>query len=290
MTEVAIVILDLDGGEMLERCLDSLERQTLAPKRVVIFDNGSVDPVAGRLRPASLPIEIIRNDRNIGFARGADQAIRATSEPYVALINNDVVLEPQWLENLAGRLEERDDLAAVQSLNLQPDGMIDGAGIAPRDGRIVQAGHGSPLESFDCRFREIWGVSATAALYRRGALESVRKGGEIFLGLLETYYEDVELAARLRREGWKAELLDEPLAVHIGSGSEVKLAGRAVFLRTRNRYFIARIHHGVGNIPALLSEDFRAIVRSSARLHARSVIDRIRGIVSGLSGTVAARM
>lgn len=289
MTEAAIVILDLDGGEMLERCLDSLERQTLAPKRVVILDNGSVDPVTGRLRPASLPIEILRNDRNIGFARGADQAIGATSEPYVALINNDVVLEPEWLEKLADRLDRRDDLAAVQSINLQPNGMIDGAGIEPRDGRIIQTGHGSPLESFDCRYREIWGVSATAALYRRGALESVRKGGEIFLGLLETYYEDVDLAARLRREGWKAELLDEPLAVHIGSGSAAKLAGRAAFLRTRNRYFIARIHRGVGNIPALLSEDFRAIGRSLARLEAGSAIARLRGIVSGLIGTVGAR-
>src|SRR6185436_17847860 len=95
-----------------------------------------------------------------------------------------------------------------------------------------------------------WGVSATAALYRRSALS-----GRVFDERLHTYYEDVELSARLREAGWRVAVLPIVKATHRGSMSASALGTRALRLRTRNRYLVARMHRGAGRIPALLWED-----------------------------------
>ena len=100
-----------------------------------------------------------------------------------------------------------------------------------------------------------WGVSATAALYRREAL-----GDTIFDETLFAYYEDVDLCARLHEAGWRTEVLPVIKATHRGSQSASILGGDALRLRTRNRYLVARRHRGVGRIGALL------LGRSEARV------------------------
>src|SRR5207253_6804563 len=105
-------------------------------------------------------------------------------------------------------------------------------------------------------------VSATAALYRRAAL-----GERVFDPRFFAYYEDVELCARLRDAGWRTAVLPVDKATHRGSASVSILGKRSKRLRTRNRYFVARLHHGVGRIFALLMEDLTLLMpgRSSVR-------------------------
>ena len=113
-----------------------------------------------------------------------------------------------------------------------------------------------------------WGVSATAALYRREAL-----GETIFDETLFAYYEDVELNARLHESGWRTAVLPVIKATHLGSQSAPLLGADALRLRTRNRYLVARRHPGVGRIGALLLEDIKLA------LHGRT---SIRGMLQGL--------
>ncbi|HEX8153714.1 MAG TPA: hypothetical protein VF698_11335, partial [Thermoanaerobaculia bacterium] len=140
---------------------------------------------------------------------------------------------------------------------------IDGAGIDISDGTYRQIRTpGTPA----------WGVSATAALYRRSALAS-----NIFDPRFFAYYEDVELCARLHAGGWTTRVLPAIKATHRGSQSAGVLGKRAKYLRTRNRYFVARLHPGVGRIGALLWEDARLLARGRSSL---------RGIIEGLCSTL----
>jgi GT2 family glycosyltransferase len=260
MTDVDAIVLDIDGGTMLEECLASLAAQTPAP-RVIVFDNGSRIRVADRLRA---DVEILRSERNLGFAGGVNAAFVRVQAPFVALINNDVVLENDWLATVREAMEQDPKLAAVQTIIQRTDGLIDGAGIDVSDGTFRQIGHGRPVGT---PLDVAWGVSATATLYRMAAI-----GGSMFDERLFAYYEDVELCARLRRDGWRTAVLPVVKATHRGSHTASILGRDALRLRTRNRYLVAR-RHRIGSVRALLWEDAKLLVRGRSSL---------RGIVEGV--------
>lgn len=281
MTDVGFVVLDLDGGEMLQRCLASIQSQEGVTARVIVVDNGSHVRTADRLRGAA-GVEIIRRERNEGFAGGANIGIAATSARFVALVNNDVTLHRSWTSSVVAALRRDARVGAAQSVIAAPDGRIDGAGVGIAGGRIVQIGHGEPASS---ALPPLWGVSATAAIYRREALEAARGAHGYFDERFFAYYEDVELCARLLDAGWTFARVDEPLAVHEGSRSAHRLGHRSAFLRTRNRYYLARLHPNVARIGALLAEDTRRA--ASSLLSAPAGFSAIvRGVVRGLSDRV----
>lgn len=261
MSDIDLLILDVDGAEMLEHCLGSLSRQRLLPARVIVWDNGSKIPTIDRVRP-TFPFETVfrRSEKNIGFTGGINAAMNDVVAPFVAWVNNDVVLDGEWLAQLRARFDDVERLGAVQSVMRRDSRTIDGAGIAIDDGTFRQLHHGEPIERAREPY-EAWGVSGTAALFRTAALRDVAIGGSILHPRFVAYYEDVELSARLLRAGWSVQVLPTALAVHRGSMSEAALGRSATRYRVRNRYFVARLHPGIGRIPALLREDAKRIFR-----------------------------
>src|SRR3954451_12934091 len=261
MSDVSVIVLDIDGGDMLRACLDSIAAQTLPPREVIVFDNGSRTPVAERISSPS----IFRSETNLGFAGGNNAAYRHASGDYIALVNNDVVLDRDWLATVAAALDTDPKLAAVQTILRRDETTIDGAGIDISDGTFRQASQGIGSRASttpDTRHpTPAWGVSATAALYRREAL-----GETIFDETLFAYYEDVDLCARLHEAGWRTEVLPVIKATHRGSQSASILGRDALRLRTRNRYLVARRHRGVGRIRALLIEDLKLALRGRTSL------------------------
>ena len=256
MSDVDVIVLDATGGgDMLRDCLRSI----VGAREIVVFDNGSPSPI--RIEGA----RVIRSETNIGFAAGVNAAFRETRAPYVALINNDVVLDRDWIEVTARALDADAKMAAVQTIIRRDAKTIDGAGIDISDGTLRQIGHGLTIGS---ALPQAWGVSATAALYRRAAL-----GDRVFDPRFFAYYEDVELCARLHDAGFSTVVLPVDKATHRGSASAAILGRDAVRLRTRNRYFVARMHPGVGRITPLLAEDLKLLLRGRSSL---------RGVIEGL--------
>src|SRR5438067_6501884 len=256
MTDVAAIVLDATGGgAMLDECLQSI----VGAREVVVFDNGSPKPI--RLENA----RVMRSETNLGFAAGVNEAYRQTSSPYIAVINNDVVLDRDWVALTRDTLDNDPKIAAVQTIIRRDERTIDGAGIDISGGTFRQIGHGFAIGS---TLPEAWGVSAAATLYRRAAL-----GDRVFDPRFFMYYEDVELCARLHQAGWRMVVLPVAKATHRGSASASILAARAKRLRTRNRYFVARMHRGVGRVPALICEDVKLLVRGRSS---------VRGMIEGL--------
>ncbi len=267
MTDVSVIVLDIDGGDLLRSCLDSITAQTQPPSEVIVFDNGSRVPVAERIA-FHHGLHLFRSDTNLGFAGGNNEAYRHAAGEYVALVNNDVVLDRDWLVTVGAALDADPKLAAVQTVIRRDETTIDGAGIDISDGTFRQAGSGMAIQQFSPPDRSVWGVSATATLFRREAL-----GEAIFDTAFFAYYEDVDLNARLLSAGWRTEVLPVIKATHHGSRSASVLGGDALRLRTRNRYRVVRRHHGVGRVRALLLEDVKLALRGRTS---------IRGLFQGL--------
>jgi GT2 family glycosyltransferase len=262
MSDVDVIVLDLDGGSMTSDCLASIDRQTLPPANVIVFDNGSRSPH---------PRATHHSPTNLGFAGGVNAAVQHATAPFVAVVNNDVILDDDWLATVRAAIS--DGVAAVQTILARDDGTIDGAGIDLTDGTIRQLAFGAPQPRHPATAQlsnsatqpRPFGVSATATLYRRDLLH--------FDERFFAYYEDVELSARLREAGWQLVVVPVVKAKHRGSQSAARLGSRARYLRTRNRYFVARLHRGTARIGALLAEDAKLLVRGRSSL---------RGIIAGL--------
>ncbi|MCK4470571.1 MAG: glycosyltransferase family 2 protein, partial [Anaerolineae bacterium] len=103
---VSVVILNWNGRRYLEDCLTSLQDQTFTDFDVILVDNGSTDGSVEWVAERFPQVRVIRNETNVGFAAGNNQAIRASQAEFVATLNNDTRVEPDWLAMLIAAAEE----------------------------------------------------------------------------------------------------------------------------------------------------------------------------------------
>src|SRR5262245_52618981 len=161
---VAAVVPTLGRSPHLAASLAALRVQS-EPVWIVLVDQA---PRPVEIEPGLADL-VLRPGRNLGFAGGTNLGIAATSQPFVATVNDDAVVEPGWLSTLVAALEADPGLAAVQGANLRldPPDRLDGLGIEwNRDLQAVQIGAGEPAPGPGEPARPVFGVSATAALYR----------------------------------------------------------------------------------------------------------------------------
>lgn len=264
---IAAVVPTVGASPLLGRCLEALRAEGL---EVVVVHQGPDEPAADAARLAH---RVLRLPENLGFAAATNQGIAATAGDYVATVNDDAAVEPGWAAALAAALDAHPDAAAAQGSNLRLDdpARLDGRGLAfNRWWQAVQVGYGESVPAAGVEATELFGVSATAALYRRRALEAVALGsGRIFDERLGAYYEDADLACRLRRAGWGALWVPAARALHAGSATGDR----------RRRWRLARIY---GNRWAVVARCLgRRFPAAAPRMAARDLADLARAIGSG---------
>lgn len=110
----SIIILTCDQLEFTRLCIDSIFKYTNSPFELIVIDNGSKDGSIDylshltRSNSACLRIKLIVNQDNMGFAKGCNQGLAASRGEYLLLLNNDVVVTPQWLPTLVKAFESDD--------------------------------------------------------------------------------------------------------------------------------------------------------------------------------------
>jgi N-acetylglucosaminyl-diphospho-decaprenol L-rhamnosyltransferase len=256
--DVDVVVPVHGGWEHVAPCLESLRRQSV-PVRVIVVDDRSPDDTADRIAARFPEVELLRNPVNVGFAASCNRGIAHGSAPVVLLLNSDVVAEPRLAEAVADALSADDSVGSAAPILLDPAGRIDSFGVMAD---ATLAGfvrfHGAPLDRADASRPVLLGPYGAAAGYRRVALDAVGPLDEnIFM-----YGEELDLALRLRAGGWGTAAIAVPLGVHVGgatsgngSKSQRYLAGvsRGYLLRV---YGVLRTRHA---IRALVTEALVAV-------------------------------
>jgi GT2 family glycosyltransferase len=223
---VSVSLLTYDGRRWIEGCLESLANQTHPDIELIVIDNGSKDGTADWLRErlASLPnATFVEVGTNTGFARGHNQGIARATGEHVCLLNQDVLLDPEFLAGAAKALAREPRAGAVQAkvYTLLADGVrsstIDTTGLVlHRDRRMLSRGQGAEdTGQYDDRIG-VFGDDGPCPVYRRAALDDAREprgdgGWEYLDEQFFLYHEDTDLAWRLRTLGW--DTLYEPDAV-----------------------------------------------------------------------------
>lgn len=238
LPDVDCVVVNRDGGDAFFAALSSVHAQSGVDASIVVVDNASDPSERERLTRDFPEVRLVAFSRNLGFAEAADEGIARGRSPFVLLVNNDAVLSPDYTARLAARLTLDDRLAAAQGLVLTADGQaVDTAGLSwNRRGEAIPVLGGTSRDKAPAEVFEVSGVSATATLYRRAALQSVAPHGEVFDRSYFAYYEDVDLSLRLARAGWQ--FACDPAAVcrHEGSRTGRRTPARRALWTARNRW------------------------------------------------------
>jgi hypothetical protein len=229
---VSVVVPNWNGRRWLDGALGSVARQEMPPAEVIVVDNGSEDGSVEYLAAEHPEVRVVALGRNTGFAGAANRGLCAARSPYVALINTDVLLDPDWTRRTVAALDGDPEAASVACKMRQldrPDVIYDAGDVLRRDGACEQRGRfGHDDGSFDAP-GEVFGACAGAALYRRDAVLAVGGFDERYFA----YLEDVDLALALRLAGWRC-LYEPAVAHHAGEGSSAGLPGGHRRLVARN--------------------------------------------------------
>lgn len=270
---IAVVVLTFDAPDgMLEACLASIRESTSADVRLVVVDNGH--------RTARLPsalfdaITLIASTSNGGYAGGMNLGLRwalAEGAEAVALLNDDVMVEPGWLEPLVDELQHDSRVGAVQPKLLFADGdppLVNSLGVAVgRDGAGTDIGYGMPDTDL-VGPHDIDAFTGGAVLLRSSFVADVGMFDERYF----LYYEDVDLALRGAERGWRYRVVPVSRVRHRGSVSTARFGDRTAYLRERNRLWILIRHRPAGDVARGLWLSVRRLRWTPRRVHTRALV------------------
>lgn len=225
---VAINILTYNGKKYLEACLASALDQDYSNFKIFIADNNSSDGTVECLKQFKNDkiAKIIFNNCQTGFAAGHNQLIHESDEEFILCLNQDVVLNRNFLKEAIAKMLTDGQIASIQGkiLRFHPDGSfsdkIDTTGLLMlKNRRVINRCQGvKDTECFDIS-DEIFGADGAVPVFRRAALEDIKIDREYFDENFFAYKEDVDLAWRLRLSGWKSAYQPTAVAWHWrGSG------------------------------------------------------------------------
>ena len=201
---------------------------------MVVADNGSRDGTVEWLREAWPSAEVVALPENRGFAAAVNAGVAAGTGEYVALLNNDMELDPNWLAALVESLDAAPDAgsATPKQRSGHDRDRLDGAGdVIAWTGGATRRGFGEPDRGqYDTPGR-VFSACAGAALFRRAALADVGPLDESFFA----YLEDADWGFRARLRGWSALYVPASLVYHLGGATSGRTPGH-------ERYLIARNH------------------------------------------------
>ena len=215
---VSVVVLTWNGRALLDVALGSLEHQSLVPLEVIVVDNGSTDGTPEHLDERWPQVQMVALPTNVGFAAGVNRGLERARGEFIALINNDIELHPEYLRELAAGLEHDPSAASAASKMLRFDdhSVIDATGDTLRwSGIALQRGQGELDAGQYDRPERVFSACAGAALYRRSAFEELGMFDEDFF----VYLEDVDWGFRAQLAGHGCAYVPTAIAYHVGSAT-----------------------------------------------------------------------
>lgn len=214
---VTVAIPNWNGAGYLPACLDSLRAQTFGEFEVVVVDNGSSDESLRILNDDYPEARVVRWETNRGVAAAFNEGVRQCRGELLALINNDMELDPRWLRAMVDALDSKPDAGAAASKILFIDRRtINSAGdFYGRDGVPGNRGvHELDLGQYD-QADYVFGASGGASMFRRRLFDELG----LFDEQLVSYLEDVDWAWRMQLAGQRCLYVPAAVAYHWGSAT-----------------------------------------------------------------------
>lgn len=249
---LTICLLTFNSADYLPYLFKSLVEQTFKDWNLLVLDNASVDNSVALVKEYYPPAKIITQKQNLGFAKGHNLLINWSDSKYVLILNQDLILAPDYLAKTIEFLDTHPKVASVSGKLLYWDfpsltqtKQIDSYGLKI-DKHFKVSDWQQGEQDYDLADQEMFGLSATALMIRREALESIKfykteDTVEYFDEDFFSYKEDVDLAWRLRLLGWQNYLVTCTRAYHhrsLNKDTQRKQRGILNKLSYRNHFAV----------------------------------------------------
>ena len=247
----SIVIPVYNKWEYTAACLRSLaETPVKASFEVIVVDDGSSDGSFERLQ-AIEGIRALRNEENLGFIGSCNRAAEQARGDFIVMLNNDTQVLDGWLDALLDTFEQFPDTGLAGARLVYPDGRLQEAG-----GMIFNDASGWNYGRLDDASRPEYGFTREAD-YCSGACIALPAGLWRELGGFDplytpAYYEDTDLAFRVRRHGLKVRVQAAATIVHhegVTSGTDIS-SGTKRYQAVNREKFLERWRDELAHQPA----------------------------------------
>jgi GT2 family glycosyltransferase len=223
LPSVDVVIVNYNGLQYLDDCLTSLYETEYPSFRVILVDNGSTDKSVALVQEKYPQVRIVLNNDNFGFGKASAIGMKEGGSDFVALLNNDTVVDKGWLFPLVRTLLEDSSVASACSKLLFMDypHVINGVG-----GGMNFVGYGYDVDIYendDGRFdekKDVFFPCAAACLLRKSAFNEIGGFDKKFF----MYHEDVDLGWRFWLKGYRVKCVPDSRVYHAFGGTSLKIS------------------------------------------------------------------
>jgi GT2 family glycosyltransferase len=241
--KITIVILNWNGYEDTSECIISLQKITYDNYQIVVVDNGSDDEEFNKLKNNFPLIQVLRSDDNLGFTGGNNLGIKYSLEEkadYILLLNNDTIVEPNFIQPLLNVFEEDKNAGIVAP---QINYFYEPRKIWTEGGKISRLrgsgfAYSDQIESNIKPYnKEVTFVSGCCMLIKKEVFEKIGLFDENYF----LYVEDADLCYRTTHAGYKIIVTHSSKIHHkVSSSTKEYLSLLPLYYVTRNRLYFAK--------------------------------------------------
>jgi hypothetical protein len=250
---ISVIILNFNGkkvlGKILDDCLRSVFETNYPVFEVLFVDNASADGSADHVEELfgkNKKLRIIRNDRNYGFTEGNNIGIKNSTGGYIALINSDTKVDPDWLNELVTAIQPP-EIGAVQSKLLQmsaPDLIDCAGGLIDYYGYHIEKGRGEKAHKYNETEEIFYAKGAGVLLKRKVLAETGFFDSEMFM-----YFDEVDLCWRIWLSGHKVIFAPKSVVYHASGATASRSQDKTrLYFHTRNHILTVLKNYNLENM------------------------------------------
>ena len=220
-TLVSIVMVTRGLKNYLRLGLDAVLKQTCSSYEIIVIDN-SLGPDFGRGIEKDYPgVKLYPSAENLFYCQALNRGIALSSGEFILCLNDDVVLDKDFLGEALRGFGVDSKIGMVSGKILRANGKtIDSTGLFLSIWRTAkERGYGLPDTGKFEQEEYIFGVNGAVAFYRRKMLDELRINSEYFDSDFHIFYEDLDIAWRAQRAGWKGYYISQAIAYHTRGGT-----------------------------------------------------------------------
>jgi len=218
---VSIVIVTRGVNDHLVSCLNSLKKQSFIDFETIVIDN-SLMPAFGQKILNDHPfVKLYPSSENLFYCQALNKGIEVSQGSFILCLNDDVILDKYFIERALEGFSYDSRIGAVSGKILRQDGAtLDSTGLFLSPWRSAkERGYGCKDEGQFQKRGYVFGVNGAVAFYRRTMLEHIKENNGYFDADFHIFYEDLDIAWRARRFGWKGYYIPEAIAYHLRGGT-----------------------------------------------------------------------
>ena len=218
---VSIIIVTTGKENYLESCLKSLYAQTYTDFEIIVVDNSLNPDFTNKIRKFNPDIKLYSSPKNLFYCAALNKGIEMSKGDFILCLNDDVVLEKNFIEQALRGFSINSKIGLVSGKILRSDRKtVDSTGLfLTYCRRAKERGYGKVDRGQFEKEEYIFGTNGAAAFYRKEMLEDIKEGSDYFDPVFRIFYDDLDIAWRAKRKGWKGCYIPSAIAYHIRGGT-----------------------------------------------------------------------